>query len=277
MRPFLQRTESANPSQTLKSLDPDISSSYFLVRRATNDSPAASPGLPIFITPSSKSPSAKSHKAPKSTTSNRSKATKTRGNSVSSALSVSSKYRHIAEWNEKSSSGISPGAVSPVSFETQRHPADPPRPPKPGLEWVWFPDGYWAEREVRDGSRVRQRQASLPRQKWWNRSPDKSKKGSIGTDDLNVRKVEVPKIKIGSLTSGKTRSASSDGKTLSRHSSRVETLGGKLGGFRFLKTETVATTLDQPNEQLGLYCRTKKEIKKRLLAPRTPKSVSPQM
>ncbi|KAI0199270.1 hypothetical protein F4808DRAFT_218807 [Astrocystis sublimbata] len=25
---------------------------------------------------------------------------------------------------------------------------DPPRPPKEGCEWVWFPAGYWAEREI---------------------------------------------------------------------------------------------------------------------------------
>lgn len=26
--------------------------------------------------------------------------------------------------------------------------ADPPRQPKDGCEWVWFPEGYWAEREI---------------------------------------------------------------------------------------------------------------------------------
>ena len=26
---------------------------------------------------------------------------------------------------------------------------DPPRPAKEGFEWVWFPEGYWAEREFR--------------------------------------------------------------------------------------------------------------------------------
>ncbi|KAK4214846.1 hypothetical protein QBC37DRAFT_141623 [Rhypophila decipiens] len=26
---------------------------------------------------------------------------------------------------------------------------DPPRPAKEGFEWVWFPDGYWAEREFK--------------------------------------------------------------------------------------------------------------------------------
>ncbi|KAI0018387.1 hypothetical protein F4780DRAFT_751370 [Xylariomycetidae sp. FL0641] len=25
---------------------------------------------------------------------------------------------------------------------------DPPRPPKDGCEWVWFPAGYWAERQI---------------------------------------------------------------------------------------------------------------------------------
>lgn len=25
---------------------------------------------------------------------------------------------------------------------------DPPRPPREGFEWVWFPDGFWAEREL---------------------------------------------------------------------------------------------------------------------------------
>jgi hypothetical protein len=26
---------------------------------------------------------------------------------------------------------------------------DPPRPAREGYEWVWFPEGYWAEREMR--------------------------------------------------------------------------------------------------------------------------------
>jgi hypothetical protein len=29
---------------------------------------------------------------------------------------------------------------------------DPPRPPKDGFEWVWFPEGYWAEREFQPKS-----------------------------------------------------------------------------------------------------------------------------
>ncbi|KAI0150478.1 hypothetical protein GGR57DRAFT_504474 [Xylariaceae sp. FL1272] len=47
---------------------------------------------------------------------------------------------------------------------------DPPRPAKAGFEWVWFPAGYWAEREI----------AELPIKegargfKWKRRSPRKS-------------------------------------------------------------------------------------------------------
>lgn len=41
--------------------------------------------------------------------------------------------------------GVRDGTTSPVSALG----LDPPRPAKDGMEWVWFPEGYWAEREVR--------------------------------------------------------------------------------------------------------------------------------
>ncbi|MBE3042251.1 hypothetical protein IMZ48_06665 [Candidatus Bathyarchaeota archaeon] len=37
------------------------------------------------------------------------------------------------------------GATSPTDSAFG---ADPPRPPQEGLEWVWHPRGYWAERDV---------------------------------------------------------------------------------------------------------------------------------
>lgn len=33
------------------------------------------------------------------------------------------------------------------NFESS-HSTDPPRPSRHGYEWVWFPEGYWAEREI---------------------------------------------------------------------------------------------------------------------------------
>ncbi|KAK3318517.1 hypothetical protein B0H66DRAFT_622542 [Apodospora peruviana] len=40
--------------------------------------------------------------------------------------------------------GPTPSAAS--SFVTTASGVDPPRPAKEGFEWVWFPEGYWAER-----------------------------------------------------------------------------------------------------------------------------------
>lgn len=46
------------------------------------------------------------------------------------------------EWKEAT-------AAPPTMTEhTAAAAADPPRPAKPGFEWVWFPVGYWAEREA---------------------------------------------------------------------------------------------------------------------------------
>lgn len=40
---------------------------------------------------------------------------------------------------------------------------DPPRPAKDGFEWVWFPEGYWAERPVeRRSSSTEEREKYLP-------------------------------------------------------------------------------------------------------------------
>lgn len=41
-----------------------------------------------------------------------------------------------------------PQQSTPKPKPVSQTPADPPRPPMLGYEWVWFPAGYWAEREV---------------------------------------------------------------------------------------------------------------------------------
>lgn len=47
---------------------------------------------------------------------------------------------------------------------------DPPRPPRPGMEWVWFPEGYWAERELPPSSNY----ASASLLKWTRRNNNQS-------------------------------------------------------------------------------------------------------
>ncbi|OBT52439.1 hypothetical protein VE04_07307 [Pseudogymnoascus sp. 24MN13] len=45
-------------------------------------------------------------------------------------------------------SGDSSNNSTPKPKPVSRTAADPPRPPMLGYEWVWFPEGYWAEREL---------------------------------------------------------------------------------------------------------------------------------
>lgn len=45
---------------------------------------------------------------------------------------------------------------------------DPPRPPKEGFEWVWFPEGYWAEREI--VLKTFRKSSSGKRWRWTNKS-----------------------------------------------------------------------------------------------------------
>ncbi|KAE8450547.1 hypothetical protein EG329_006278 [Mollisiaceae sp. DMI_Dod_QoI] len=266
-----EKTESTSASRSPNTLDPDVQS-YFFIRRKTHDSPTVSPGFQTFKDDATKSPTAKSQKSQKtqkSGDSNKSKVISPHGNSIGSGLSASSQYRRIAEWNEKSI-GASTGDLSltPSSFESQRHPADPPRPAKSGLEWVWFPDGYWAEREVHDNP-IKKR---LPRQKWWSRSPEKPKEGSNAsrTSDNISPKPDIPKIKVSSIFSCRSRSGSAAGKTSRKSSKGESVLSDKLKDSNVSKTETNITSPQQP-EKLGLYYRTKKQIRKRLMTPKTSK------
>ncbi|KAI1103134.1 hypothetical protein F4804DRAFT_333633 [Jackrogersella minutella] len=63
--------------------------------------------------------------------------------------------------------------VSPNTF------IDPPRPAREGYEWVWFPAGYWAEREI-----VETPSKVMKHFKWRKRS-GKSSSGKDTQDDLD--------------------------------------------------------------------------------------------
>jgi len=46
------------------------------------------------------------------------------------------------------SKGAGLGASRYTSNFESSHSTGPPRSSRPGYEWVWFPEGYWAEREI---------------------------------------------------------------------------------------------------------------------------------
>ncbi|CAG8957553.1 hypothetical protein HYFRA_00010419 [Hymenoscyphus fraxineus] len=110
----------------------------------------------------------------------------------------------ISDWNEK---------VHNESSDTIRKPCgpspslsnftDPPRPAKEGMEWVWFPEGYWAERERRELFSTSEKQTSF--QKWFNRKDDQSEE---------ISPTLIPQIKIGSVTANSRRESTMSRKSL---------------------------------------------------------------
>ncbi|RYP54638.1 hypothetical protein DL769_010322 [Monosporascus sp. CRB-8-3] len=55
---------------------------------------------------------------------------------------------------------------------------DPPRSPREGYEWVWFPAGYWAEREIVKSPPARKADSNTwPSLKWHKRSAKETSSG----------------------------------------------------------------------------------------------------
>ena len=80
---------------------------------------------------------------------------------------------------QKGSGSDSPGAVDP---------RDPPRPAREGKEWVWYPEGYWAERDIRDPSAGYQHHQSTDSSKPWKWRSG-SPKGKQSTDEQRTSSV----------------------------------------------------------------------------------------
>lgn len=204
------------------SLDPD-SFSYFLVRRnfsGQDNDPESTSRQISNAQDKEHSPSHRRHhsrgfssaKSPKSPNTRKSgdsrNSKKKGGGSIDSSQSASSRYKNITDWNAGASS------TSPSSFgQPQRNLVDPPRAPKSGYEWVWFPEGYWAEREIRGFMST----PSVTKWNWWNRSSGqksqrsrKSQKSQSTQRSTNGGKEEndekappsfsLPQIKIGSVS-----------------------------------------------------------------------------
>ncbi len=155
--------------------------------------------------------------------------------------------RNIADWNERVTNG----------FEAQvTRPSDPPRPPKEGFEWVWFPEGYWAEREMRNAPP----KAPSTLYKWWERNPDRKSKASGEFTDKSSPDFEIPEIRIESRRSrGSWRSRSPPkNQAGSRRPSSKTSTSKSILGFTFIEHQVSEPR--RPSEKLGLYCRAKKNI-----------------
>jgi parafibromin len=266
------------------SLDPDILS-YFLVRKTFNaednetdstlhqnsndqDNDTVSISRRTRIKQHFRNRSSeKSPRSPnslKSGHSRRRRSEQRAGRSIDSSLSASSRYQNIKDW----SAGVK--TTSPSSYEPPpRHSADPPRPPKPGYEWVWFPEGYWAEREIRGSIPP----SNVTKQKWWNKSSGQkiqiSQKShsppETTNEDKNVSDNKsplslIPQIKIGSVS---LKSITQTSRRTSRHTSNDSQRSSNLWPFKFSKPVQEEDHTESTQQRQGLYCRTKRNIEAR--------------
>jgi parafibromin len=264
-----------------ESLDPE-SFSYFLVRRnfSDQDNDAESTSRQVSNAQDKQhSPSHRRHhsrgyssaKSPKSPNTRKSgdsqNGKKKEGGSMDSSQSASSRYKNITDWN----AGVS--FTTPSSFgHSQRNLVDPPRAPKSGYEWVWFPEGYWAEREIRGFMPT----PSVTKHNWWNRSSGQksqmsrksqksqsTRKSTNGGKDENNDKAppsfNLPQIKIGSVSLKSTIKTS---RSTSQHTSENDIRrSGNFLGFNFSKPGQEDDRSAQQRE--GLYDRTKRTIEAR--------------
>lgn len=271
--PWKDATDTTTLEPSHNSLGPSSTPGYYLIRRKTTESsisPNGGSSRSLISLSARRTPS--SRRSPRSGGSNHSDRKYHEKDQSINSFPVSVRHKNLSDWSGSSM------LDSPSEYGTYQpqHPADPPRPARNGLEWVWFPDGYWAEREVRDMvSRKRPRPVERPR--WWNRASSERKKSrSTGQQSVNGNNTppttDLPKIKIGSAkTSG-------DPSTNSRRSSKLSNPITKTHssskeppfGFQFMRQPEASDhspniDIDTVDEQLGLYCRAKKNIRTRLL------------
>lgn len=197
--------------------------------------------------------------------------------SMGSSASRTTKNKYIADWNEQSLNATLLSSSWTSEALHARHPADPPRSPKQDYEWVWFPEGYWAERPLSSFNPSHQSQVSSSRQttrpKWWNRTPSpdpktpspKATNPIVRTPDkVTTSMSEISKI-IRESSSRNSRKASSMDEDSRRRSESYKSIRSlQLGGFSFIKRKSDDEST-QDEKPLGLYCRTKKTLRELLL------------
>ncbi|TAQ84088.1 hypothetical protein B7494_g7589 [Chlorociboria aeruginascens] len=194
------------PPETPKPVSP----SYFISRqagtsRSDNESPLVSP----FFDPTRTRSKQKSGDSSKTTQDFASRA---------SPLSTTANRQDVSDWNVMRTHDTKP--TTPESLP--RASINPPRPARDGFEWVWFPEGYWAEREAHEIARKKNAQRPKIRQSWFNRyvAPESNGIASGEQDqpaipDSSQVKVELP---LGKSSDRRWPLKSQDSQTTSQKS-----------------------------------------------------------
>ena len=176
--------------------------------------------------------------------------------SVESSVSASSKQSHnITDWNEKRSHDL----FTDPSKSYRNNTLGPPRPANIGMEWVWFPEGYWAEREILPAKKRHPRIKRL-----LNRPSDQK---TTSSQPLSIpttpTKSIIPRIELVRFKSDKSILTTET----NNHSSVEE------------KRDHDGTTISSGSStmpRLGLACRIKKNMASRFAKPKRVKPKTPR-
>jgi parafibromin len=145
-------------------IEPESSPSFLIRRYNTEHSPGHSLGSSP-VSPSHLSVSGLVKRASDSNNSNSTPEIQ-RGSLRSSGSGAGGHPLNVSDWNEKIVSDPIPAKPEPL-FPRR---IGPPCPPREGCEWVWFSDGYWAEREIVEN---KSRNRSPVRKSWFNKSTER--------------------------------------------------------------------------------------------------------
>jgi hypothetical protein len=257
-QPATQRSEGVRSIRRSNTADTDVNS-YFLVREtstreagsATSESEVSPFGLSRSWVTQSSAIARRSEKPGESDRVNR----KSEPTWMESPVLVPRKHRRdVVDWNDRRHRPI-------VSNEPPRHPADPPRPAKEGLEWVWFPEGYWAEREPKDPYSDGKQNAM---QKWFNRAQDpKFVHPFAESPEQNQPRSSIPRIKIGSMNTNKVASKASSLHPSTRGS------GSSFASSIDKKKRLRRGLRPSKGKKEGLYCRTKRTLESRFFSSKS--------
>lgn len=243
-----RRTSADNP-QPSNTLEPEPS--FFLRRRKTNRSSQRDDSEPV----SPRFNPAKTRPTHHSGGSNKSNL-EVKTNSATSSLSLGSRYpQNVSDWNEKVQRETRSG-----SGAQNRLAIDPPRPAKEGYEWVWFPEGYWAEREKPESS-PREQKTEKGRN-WFQKSQDRLGDSLSASKEAKGNKTppndDIPQIRIGGMKS--PGSSSRESQTTEDRSITTDASGSKIKrGLQFV-SPTHPHFTSPTGQPEGLYCKVKRNL-----------------
>lgn len=174
--------------------------------------------------------------------------------SPTTSLSLGSRYiPNVSDWNDKTHR-VARSSSDGDSFWHTTDTRDPPRPAREGHEWVWFPEGYWAEREKPDQHLKHSRTIGRfqGRKSADRNDPSVPPKG-VKSEKPSAVDIDGPRIKIGS---NKFRGESSQNSQMTEPTTPASRIKMGLSYVSPVYPHFTSPT-GQPE---GLYCKVKRRI-----------------